>query len=169
MPTNKSPSLPPSPPRAPFFEPDANLTLTSIIRSALSKLVVSSPTFPGAPESTSLLPPHPHPRHPPGNTGKARRSRTGPAKLTGRFVQARARTHARTRPRTRPTPHPETSPVDCLIHPPPRWPADLVPCSHPRAGVADAALWVPEGPGGSDDPPLPHPDCAKWTHTHERK
>lgn len=66
-----------------------------------------------------------------------------------------ARTHARTRPPPHAPPHPATSPVDCLTHPPLRWPADLVPCSHPRAGGADAALWVPEGPGGSDDPLLP--------------
>lgn len=48
----------------------------------------------------------------------------------------------------------------------------------PRAGGADAALWVPEGPGGSDDAPLPHPDRAErtpphtpdtHTHTHARK
>lgn len=105
MPTNKCPlPPPPSPLRAPFFEPDANLTHTSIIRSALSKLVVSSPAFPGAPDSTSLLPPYPHPRYPPGSTGKARSSRTGPAKLTGRFrpgPRPPARTHTA---RTQPTP-----------------------------------------------------------------
>lgn len=98
------PSFPPSPPRAPFFEPDANLTLTSIIWSALSKLVVFSPTFPGAHDSTSLLPPHPHPRQPSGSTGKARRSRTGPAKLPDRFGPG-PRPHARTHTaRTQPTP-----------------------------------------------------------------
>lgn len=90
-----------------------------------------------------------------------------------RLICPDPRSHARTHtaPHIAP-PHPATSPVDCLTHPPPRWPADLVPCSHPRAGGADAALWVPEGPGGSDDPPLPHPDRAErtpHTHTHERK
>lgn len=44
-----------------------------------------------------------------------------------------------------------------------------MPCSHPRAGGADAALWVPEGPGGSDDPPPPHPDRAERTLPHTRE
>lgn len=163
------PSLPPSPPRAPFFEPDANLTLTSIIRSALSKLVVT-PLFPGAPDSTSLLPPLPLPPSPTGEheEGSKLQDRTSQA---DRSIRPGPRTHARTHtaPHTA-LPHPATSPVDCLTHPPPRWPADLVPCSHPRAGGADAALWVPEGPGGSDDPPFPHPDRAERTpHTRENK
>lgn len=79
------------------------------------------------------------------------------------------RTHARTHTaRHTSPPYPAISPVDCLTHPPPRWPADLVPCSHPRAGGADAALWVPEGPGGSDDPPFPHPDRAERTPPREK-
>lgn len=108
MPTNKRPS----PPRASFFEPDANLTLTSIIRSALSKLVVSYPLFPTP--ATQHHSSHPHPRYPPGSTGKARRSRTGPAKLTDRLAQARARTHARTRPRTQPHPTLQPTPSTAL-------------------------------------------------------
>lgn len=75
-------------------------------------------------------------------------------------------THAHS-PAHIPTP-PRNQPCRLPYTPAPRWPADLVPCSHPRAGGADAALWVPEGPGGSDDPPLPHPDRAERT-PHERK
>lgn len=78
------------------------------------------------------------------------------------------RTHARTQPGTRPHPTPQPALSTALHTRPPRWPADLVPCSHPRAGGADAALWVPEGPGGSDDPPLPHPDRAERTPPREK-
>lgn len=79
------------------------------------------------------------------------------------------RPHARTHTaRHTPPPYPATSPVDCLTHPPPRWPADLVPCSHPRAGGADAALWVPRGRVAQTTHRFPQPDRAKRT-PHERK
>lgn len=109
MPTNKGP-LPPSPPRAPFFEPDANLTLTSIIRSALSKLVVSSPTLSSAPPTqhhsfhpTLLPPPSPSGEQGKGSTLQDRTSQAD------RSIRPGPRTHARTHtaPHTaHPTPKP---------------------------------------------------------------
>lgn len=77
----------------------------ALIRSALSKLVVSSPTL------SHLTPLFPSLR-------EVRCSRTGPATLTGRFAQARARTQRTHTARHTSPPHPATSPVDCLTHPP---------------------------------------------------
>lgn len=170
MPTNKRP-LPPRP-RAPFFEPDTNLTVTSIPRSALASWSLPLPPAPRPRrphQQHSTASPSPVPGALRGARGKAPRSRTGP------------RPHARTH--TAP-PHPPRPALSTALYTrPPRWPADLVPCSHPRAGGADAALWVPEGPGGSDDPPThthsnpdraertaPHPpNLHTQTHTREKK
>lgn len=78
------------------------------------------------------------------------------------------RTHARTHTaRHTSPPHPAHQPCGLPYTPAPALagrPSALFspPCWR------DAALWVPEGPGGSDDPPLPHPDRAERT-PHERK
>lgn len=104
MPTNKRPL--PSPPRAPFFEPDANLTLTSIIRSALCKLVVFPPTHP----QLQPRPPRPLPHHPlPFLTGGEHLlGSTLQHSPCHRWIRPGPRPHARTHtalpctPRTRP-------------------------------------------------------------------
>lgn len=112
------PSLPPSLPRAPFFEPDANLTLTSIIRSALSKLVVSSPlSRRPSPPPFNISHPIPDPLR--GTPGRLDAPGQDQPTLTGRFAQARARTHARTRPRTQPRPTPQPA-LSTALHTRPR-------------------------------------------------
>lgn len=112
-------------PQSVLFEPDANLTLTSIIRSALGKLVVSSPPHPTPSPAPATrhhsfhprpLPPSPSGEHGEGSTLQDRTSQAD------RSIRPGPRTHARTHtaPHTAPSYPPCNQPPSTALHTRPR-------------------------------------------------